>query len=177
MNLFPILSFFFNFSTLYDLKINMLDSIKILGVFTNSATTFFIDVLTWSGQQKAPETLFQQHCVSFIDRKCHCVYKECKPPPSRGKLLSQGRVLLSLEFYRVYLPLSLVDMLQVIGGGFGTQWFPCLRVAPPLLGCLLAWTLVLVPYFLFLSLSWVLSFYEVWVQGFINKTTQDSKTS
>jgi len=37
----------------------------------------------------------------------------------------------------------------------------------PLLGSLPAWTLVLDPLFLFLSLSWVLSFYGVW-QGFIN---------
>jgi len=37
---------------------------------------------------------------------------------------------------------------------------------PPLLGCLFAWTLVLAPLFLFLSLSWVLSFYKVW-HGFI----------
>jgi hypothetical protein len=37
----------------------------------------------------------------------------------------------------------------------------------PLLGGLPAWTLVLAPLFLFLSLSWVLSFYGVW-QGFIN---------
>jgi len=40
---------------------------------------------------------------------------------------------------------------------------PC---GPPLLGGLFAWTLVLAPCFFFLSLSWVLSFYEVW-QGFI----------
>jgi hypothetical protein len=36
----------------------------------------------------------------------------------------------------------------------------------PPLGCLLAWTLVLASCFLFLSLSWGLSFYKVW-QGFI----------
>jgi hypothetical protein len=35
-----------------------------------------------------------------------------------------------------------------------------------LLGCLLAWTLVQATCFIFLSLSWVLSFDEVW-QGFI----------
>ncbi len=42
---------------------------------------------------------------------------------------------------------------------------PC---GPPLLGCLLAWTssVLLAPCFLFLSLSWVLSFYKVY-QGFI----------
>ncbi len=42
---------------------------------------------------------------------------------------------------------------------------PC---GPLLLGCLLAaWTSVLAPCFLFLPLSWVLSFYKVW-RGFIN---------
>jgi len=40
---------------------------------------------------------------------------------------------------------------------------PC---GPPLLGCLLAWTLVLAPGSFSLSLSWVLSLDEVW-QGFI----------
>ncbi len=66
-------------------------------------------------------------------------------------------------------PLSLVDMLQAIdggfGGGFNTQWFPCLLVAH------LFWAVCLPglwsrPLVLFLSLSWVLSLHEVW-QGFI----------
>jgi hypothetical protein len=43
---------------------------------------------------------------------------------------------------------------------------PLLPCGLPLLGCLLAWTLVLAPCFFFLSLSWVLSFYKIW-QGFI----------
>jgi len=31
-----------------------------------------------------------------------------------------GRVLLGLELYGAYLPLSSVDMLHATGGGFGT---------------------------------------------------------
>jgi len=52
---------------------------------------------------------------------------------------------------------------------------PC---GQPLLGCLLAWNFGPCPLFLFLSLSWVLSFHKVW-QGFIiNKlaTTNTRKT-
>jgi hypothetical protein len=35
----------------------------------------------------------------------------------------QGRVLLGLELYGVYLPLSLVDMLHATGESFDTYWF------------------------------------------------------
>jgi hypothetical protein len=49
---------------------------------------------------------------------------------------------------------------------------------PPLLGCSLAWTLVLAPCF-FLSLSWVLSFYEVqyhrWCKNKKNKRSLTSR--
>jgi len=87
-------------------------------------------------------------------------------PPSRGGLLLQGRVLLGLEFYLVYLPFLLVHMLQATGGGFGTSWFPYL-----LLACLF-WAVCLpglgpCPFVCFsLPFFGELSFYKVW-QGFI----------
>jgi hypothetical protein len=38
--------------------------------FINNPTTFFIDVLTWCGQQKVLETLLYQFGTPFIDKKC-----------------------------------------------------------------------------------------------------------
>jgi hypothetical protein len=38
--------------------------------FIKSPTTFFIDVLTWCGQQKVPEALVYQFCIPFINREC-----------------------------------------------------------------------------------------------------------
>jgi hypothetical protein len=59
-------------------------------------------------------------------------------------------------------------LLHATGGGFGSLVVPFPPCGPPLLGCLLAWTssVLLAPCFLFLSLSWVLSFSKVY-QGFI----------
>jgi hypothetical protein len=70
-------------------------------------------------------------------------------------------------------PLSLVDMLHVIGG---FQWISgsLTSMWPTSFGLLLAWTLVLAPLFLFISLSWVPS-YEVW-QGFIIRPFTKEKT-
>jgi hypothetical protein len=60
--------------------------------------------------------------------------------------------------------LSLVDMLhamQLVEGSIFSGSLSSPHGGLPLLGCLFAWTLVLVPLFLFLSLAWVLSFYKV----------------
>jgi len=73
-----------------------------VGVFTNNPTTFFIDVLTWCGQQKASKALFYWYYIPFIEKECQWLYKGRKPPPYRGKLLLQGKVLLGLEFYHAY---------------------------------------------------------------------------
>jgi len=134
---------------------------KVLGVFTMRPTTFFIDVLPWHEQQKALETLLYQCCVPFIDRKCKWHCKESMLPLSQDKLSLQVRVCLGLEFYGVYLPYLwlICDWCRV----------PFLVVAFPPCGHLF-WAVDLgpCPLFLFLSLSWALSFYKVW-QGFIRK--------
>jgi hypothetical protein len=56
-------------------------------------------------------------------------------------------------------------MLQAIGGGFGTHWFPYLLVARLFSAVWLPglWSL----FFFFLSLSWVFSFYKS-LAGFHN---------
>jgi hypothetical protein len=51
---------------------------------------------------------------------------------------------------------------------FGYLVVPFRSYGTPLLGCLLAWTLVLALSFFFSPLLWVLSFDEIW-QGFITK--------
>jgi len=83
---------------------------KFLGVFTNKPTTFFINVLTWCGQQKAPKALLYQCYVPFINKKCLWHYKESRPFPSWDKLLSRLGVLSNLP------PLSIFDMFHAIGG-------------------------------------------------------------
>jgi hypothetical protein len=95
-------------------------TIDFFGVFSNNSTTFFINVLTWHGQQNAPKAL-HQCCVPFIDRECQWLYGECRTPPSQGGLLTKGKVLPGSKFYQVYLRfLSLVDMLHVTDEGFST---------------------------------------------------------
>jgi len=64
--------------------------------FINNPTTFFIDVLTWCGQQKVLKTLLYQFGIPFIDRECQWHYR---PPPSWGVLLLRGRVLSGLESF------------------------------------------------------------------------------
>jgi hypothetical protein len=122
---------------------------------------FFIDVLTWCGQQKALKAFLYWCYVSFIEKECQWLYRECKPLPYQGKLLLQGKVLLGLEFYWAYLPiLWLICFMQllevsILSGSCTFGWhasfglFACLDFG---LCCL----------FLFLSLSWVLSFIEIW---------------
>jgi hypothetical protein len=39
-------------------------------VFTNSPTIFFINVLTWNGQQRAPEALLYWFCIPFTNKEC-----------------------------------------------------------------------------------------------------------
>jgi hypothetical protein len=55
---------------------------KFLGVFTKKLTTFFIDVLTWHGQQMAPKALFCHFYILFINKECRWHYKKCRLPPS-----------------------------------------------------------------------------------------------
>jgi hypothetical protein len=83
-------------------------------------------------------------------------------------LLLQGKVLLGYGFYGGLPPLSLVNLLHVTGGGFGSYWFPFLLVARR------CWVVCLPPglpslplIFKIFPFSWVLSFYKVW-HGFIN---------
>ncbi len=102
-----------------------------------------------------------------INRKCQWHYRECRPPQYRDGLLLHGRVLLSQEFYRVYLPFVQLICFMRTGGGFSSQQFPFLLVAHLCWAvCLLGhWSLPLVSFSL---PSRELSFYKVW-QGFINK--------
>jgi hypothetical protein len=82
----------------------------------------------------------------------------------------------SLVIYFFATPLIKLKLGQHIGGELlianhleGLVLFlvvPFLPCGPPLLGSLLAWTLVLALLFLFLSLSWAHSVYKVW-HGFI----------
>ncbi len=93
-------------------------------------------MLTCCKQQRALEALFYRCYILFIDREYQQHYKECRQRVqvvaiSRQVVTIQEGALLSLEFYQVYLPLSLVDMLHTIGGGFNSSWFPFLLV-----GCL-----------------------------------------
>jgi hypothetical protein len=50
-------------------------------------------------------------------------------------------------------------MLQATGEGFQYLVVPLPPCGPPLLGCMVAWTLVLVPSFFFSPFAWVLSIY------------------
>ncbi len=70
----------------------------------NMLTLFFIDVLTWCGQQRAPKAFLYWCNVPFINIECWWHYRECKLPLSWDGLLLQKRVHLDLEFYQVYLP-------------------------------------------------------------------------
>lgn len=56
--------------------------IEVFGCLHNSLITFFINVLTWRGQQKASKALLYQCYIPFINKKCLWLYKECRPPPS-----------------------------------------------------------------------------------------------
>ncbi len=79
-----------------------------------------------------------------------------------------------MEFYQIYL-LSLFSWYASCDWWrvwFLVSTFPLCR--QPLLGCLLAWTLVLDPFFS--PLSWVLYFYKVW-QGFIIEAGSQSTRS
>jgi hypothetical protein len=77
-------------------------------------------------------------------RECQWHYREDMPPLSWNRLLLQGRVHLDLEFYWVYLWYASCDWWRV---RFLVVPFPPCGL--PLLGCLLAWTLVLAPCFFF----------------------------
>jgi hypothetical protein len=88
------------------------------GVFFKKSSIFFIDVLTWHGQQRASKAFFCHCYVPFTNRECRWHYRECRPPPSSDKPLLQGRVFFKLKVLLNLPLLFLVDMLQVLGGGF-----------------------------------------------------------
>lgn len=133
---------------------------RFLGVFTNSPTTSFIHVLTWRGQQRAPEALsfiyiafllWIENVGGFIKSTCHfhfevgCYWK---------KGIFQAWSLSNLP------TLFLIDMFHMTSGGFNIQWF-----------LYLLWfasfrLFALCSLFLFFSCFWVFFLNEVW-QGFI----------
>jgi hypothetical protein len=44
--------------------------IKVFGCLHEQSNIFFVNGLTWRGQQKASEGLLYQCCIFFIDREC-----------------------------------------------------------------------------------------------------------
>jgi hypothetical protein len=62
------------------------------------------------------------------------------------RLSSDGNTTIERKKYKLMPPISLVDMLQASGGGLVVPLPPC---GPPVLGCFLAWTLVLALCFFF----------------------------
>jgi len=88
--------------------------------------------------------LFYWCYIPFIDRECQWHDRERRLLLSWNGLLLQGRVHLDLEFYWVYLWYASCDWWRV---RFLVVPFPPCGL--PLLGCLLAWTLVLAPCFFF----------------------------
>jgi hypothetical protein len=90
-----------------------------LGVFTNNSIVFFIDVLTWHGHQRPLEAFIYQCCVFSINKECQWLYRERKLLPSQGGMLLQRNFFSKLGVLSSLLPLSLVDMLHMMGGGFG----------------------------------------------------------
>jgi hypothetical protein len=93
------------------------------------------------------------------------------PPLSQNRLLLQGEGSSRLGVLLALPPLSLVDMLHVLGGRFRFLVVPFPPCGLPLLGYLFAWTLVLAPFFFphflrcllfikfgFLFLMWFLSY-------------------
>jgi hypothetical protein len=100
----------------------------------------------------------------FCDAICIAYTWPVKERRIRTFLLSRsGDSLPTLNPY-----LSLVDMLHTTGGRFGYVVIPFPPSGPPLLSCLLAWTLVLAPCFFFSPfLGCFPFFYKGW-QGFIN---------
>jgi hypothetical protein len=94
-------------------------TIEVFGFFTNRFTISFINVLTWCGQQRAPKAFLYWCCIQFINRECWWCYKKAQIA-SISKQDVTIRVRLGLEFYWVYIPLSLVDKLHANGGRFGS---------------------------------------------------------
>jgi hypothetical protein len=62
-------------------------AIKVLDVFISKLTIFFINVLTWCGQQRVLETFFYQCYIHFINKECQWQYKDRMPPLFWNKLL------------------------------------------------------------------------------------------
>ncbi len=62
-------------------------------------------------------TLHRKYWLRFLTQ---IQWIHCRRPPSQDGLLLQRRILLGLEFNRVYLPLSLVDMFHATSGVFGS---------------------------------------------------------
>jgi hypothetical protein len=100
-----------------------------------------------------------------IPKLSHNTESAGRPPPSQGRLLLQERererVLLGLEFFFV---MGFTSPFFSWYASSNCNWWKfrylvvpltLLVVDPPLLGCLLAWNLVLAPCFFFLSLSQV----------------------
>jgi hypothetical protein len=81
---------------------------RFLVACTNKQMIFFINVLTWCGQQKALVALLYLFCMfCFLGRGCQYLCRELKRP---------------------FASFSLFDMFIVIGGGFETWLFRCLFV-------------------------------------------------
>jgi len=121
-------------------------------------------VLTWCGQQKAQEAFLYWCCVPFTNKKMLMALQRAQAISRWAVTLEEGSLRLwsfirfTSPLFSWYAPCSWWRVRFLV-----VPFPPC---GPPLLGYLLAWTLVLAPCSFSLSLFWVLSFYEVW-QDFI----------
>jgi hypothetical protein len=129
-------------------------SCQFLDVFTCNLTTFFINVLTWHRQQKTSKAFLYQFCIPCINRDIDGIIKSACYLHLEAGCHCRGRFSYAWSFIGFTSP-----FLYASSDWWRFQYLVVLLplCGPPLLGYLLAWTL-----FLFLSLSWVLSFYKVW---------------
>lgn len=71
----------------YLANVFLLLAIEIFGCLHLQFDSFFINVLTWYGQQRAPKAFIYWCCVPFIDKKCEWLYRKCMLPPFWSGLL------------------------------------------------------------------------------------------